>query len=78
MGKPHGGRYESGAEMTDAELDALIAEQMTRLPPWWWHHVELERQRDAEAGRLVAEAWEWSVVVVRGRGLSARIREAGQ
>ena len=56
MGKPHGGRYESGAEMTGAELDALIAEQRRCLPFWWWHEVELERQRDAEAGRLVAEA----------------------
>ena len=70
MGKPHGGRYESGAEMTDAELDALIAEQMKCLPPWWWEHVEVQRRWDAEAGRIVAESWEWSACAARGRGLS--------
>lgn len=65
-------------DMTDAELDAVIAEQSRpeNLPPWWWEHVEVQRQWDAEAGRLVAEAWEWSAVVVRGRGLSKVVRES--
>jgi hypothetical protein len=62
--------------MTGAELDALIAEQRRCLPFWWWHEVELERQRDAEAGRLVAEAWEWSACAVRGRDLSKVVRES--
>jgi len=67
-----GKRQRPGDDMTDAELDALIAEQMKRLPSWWWAHVELQRRWDAEAGRLVAESWEWSACAVRGRGLSAQ------
>jgi hypothetical protein len=70
----------SGDDMTDAELDALIAEQSKpeNLPSWWWAHVELQRRWDAEAGRVVAESWEWSACAVRGRGLSKFAGEAGK
>lgn len=35
-------------EPTEAELDALIAEQSKpeNLPAWWWEDVERQRQRD--------------------------------
>jgi hypothetical protein len=70
----------SGDDMTDAELDALIAEQSKpeNLPSWWWEHVETQRRWDAEAGRVVAESWEWSACAVRGRGLSKFAGEAGK
>jgi hypothetical protein len=38
-------------EPTEAELDATIAEQMRRLPRWWY--LEVERARQAE---LVSDA----------------------
>jgi hypothetical protein len=68
----------SGDDMTDEELDELVAERMKCLPPWWWEHVERQRQWDAEAGRVVAESWEWSACAVRGRGLSKFAGEAGK
>lgn len=37
--KPHH-EYKDDMEMTEAELDALIAEQRKNLPKWWWKEHE--------------------------------------
>lgn len=56
---------------TDAELDAMIAEQMQCLPPWW----RSEQQKDAE--RLESERWRLRVpgiTLVRTRSRRRNIR----
>lgn len=40
-----GGNYAHRTEPTEEELEAMIAEQMKNLPPWW----EKERRAQAEA-----------------------------
>ncbi len=29
-------QYDNGDELTEEQLDAMIAEQMKDLPSWWW------------------------------------------
>lgn len=38
-------------EMTEAEVEELVAGQMCRLPPWW--AAEAARQREARYGRTL-------------------------
>lgn len=40
-------RVPKPVEPTAAEVEAIVAEQMKRLPPWW----ELESRREAELNR---------------------------
>ncbi len=43
------------AHMTAAELDAVIAEEMARLPAWWAKHADWQRRlhRGSSADRLL-------------------------
>lgn len=46
-------KFAPKGEPTEEELEQTIAEQLKRLPPWWWKDVQRERWR---ASQLAARA----------------------
>jgi hypothetical protein len=39
-------------DVSEAELEAVIADQMARLPAWWEKEVERQRAKGVNAARL--------------------------